>query len=178
MFDNFDNLWHHYNSLNDFFNIVCIRLELNSGVVVLDDLGFAWNLECFDFGLVDNYLSENFFGYLFFDELFGLVDDLLDDFFDNFDLSMMMDFFLHFFDLINNGSDGHISIGLDFDRDFLIMDVMLRSVDFNKVWLFDDFGDMNGEGSFMILVYNFIHVEVDLFGDFDGVLDLDDFFPQ
>lgn len=175
VFDDFNNLWHHYNTFDYFFNILCWRLMLNSCIIVLNYLSLAWNFECFNFSFIDDNLSENFFRNLFFNKDFCFIYDFFDYFLYNLNLSLMMNFFLNFLDLIDKCTDWNISVGLNFNRNLFVVNVMFWSVDLNKVRLFDEFWHMNREGSFMIFVHDFVHIKINLFGNLDCVLDLNNF---
>lgn len=145
MFDNFNNLWQHNNTLNNFFNITCSGLKLNCCIVVLNDLSFTWNFICLDFGLIHNYFSKNLFWNLFLNKMLGFIDNFFNFFLNNLDLSLMMNFFFNFFNLINKGTNRYISIGLNFNRNLFVVNVMFWCIDFNKVRLFNIFRDMNWE---------------------------------
>lgn len=131
MFNNFNNLWHHNDTFNNFFDIISWGLDLNNSVIVLNKLSLAWNFKCLNFCLVDYNLSKDLFWNLFFNKVFGLVDNFFNDFLDNLDFGLMMNFFFNFFYLINECSDRNVSIGLDFNWNFFVVNVMLRSVNFD-----------------------------------------------
>ena len=178
MFDNFNNLWHHNNTFNNFFNIISRGLNLNSSIVVLNKLCLPWNFKCFYFGLIYNNLSENFFRNFFFNKVFGLVDYFFNDFLDNFNLFLMMNFFFNFLNLVNKWSDRNVSVGLNFNRNLFVVNVMLRCVNFDKIRLLYDFGYVNRECSFMIFMDDLIHIEINFLRYLDRVLDLNGFFSQ
>lgn len=178
MLDNLNYLRHHNNTFNNFFNIIGCGLKLNSSIVVLNELGLAWNFKCLNFSLIDNNLSENFFRNLFFNKVFRFVNDFFNDFLDNFNLFLMMNFFFDFLYLINKCSNSNISVGLDFNWNFLVMNIMLWSVNFDKIRLLYDFGYVNRERPFMIFMYNLVHIEIDFFGYLYSVLDLNDLLSQ
>lgn len=129
--DNLNNLWHHNDTFNNFFDIISWGLDLNSSVIVLNKLSLAWNFKCLNFCLVDYNLSKDLFWNLFFNKVFSLVNDFFNDFLDNLDFGLMMNFFFNFFYLINEWSYRNVSIGLDFNGNFFVVNVMLRSVNFD-----------------------------------------------
>lgn len=178
MFDNLNYLWHHNNTFNHFFNIIGCGLKLNSSIVVLNELGLAWNFKRLNFSLIDNNLSENFFRNFFFNKVFGFVNDFFNDFLDDFNLFLVMNFFFDFLYLINKCSNRDVSVCLNFNWNFFVMNVMLWSVNFDKIRLLYDFGYVNRERPFMILMYNLIHIEINFFGYLNSVLDLNDFLSQ
>jgi hypothetical protein len=90
----------------------------------------------------------------------------------------MMNFFLNFFDLIKDASDRDISVGLNFDWNLLVMNVMLRLVDLNNHWLLYDFWHLNRVHPVMVFVDDLVHIQENFLGNFDCVLNLDDLFAQ
>lgn len=91
---------------------------------------------------------------------------------------MMMNFFFDFLNLVNKRSDRNVSVGLNFNWNFFVVNVMLRSVNFDKIWLLYDFGYLNRECSFMIFMDDLIHIEINFLRYLDRVLDLNGFFSQ
>ena len=89
-----------------------------------------------------------------------------------------MYFPIDFFDLINDCSYWNISIGLYLDWYLLVMNVMLWFFHFNDKWLLNNLRHVNWMHTFVVLMYDFVHVKVHLFRNFDDGLYLYDFLLQ
>lgn len=147
-------------------------MNLNCSIIILNDLGFTWNFKCLNFSLVDNNLSENFFRNLFFDKVFSFVDNFFDYLLNDFNLSLVMNFFLYLFYLVNKRTNWNISVGLDFNRNLFVVNVMFWSIYFNKIRLLDNFRYMDREWSFMIFMNYFIHIKINFLWYLNGIFDL------
>jgi len=151
---------------------------LNASIVSLHKFRLTRNFKCLYFSFIDNDFSENFFFYLSFDILLSFFDDFLDFFPYNFNFLLVVNLLLNFLNLIDKASYWHISVGLNFNWDLFIVNVVLWFIDFDDVRLFNDFRNVDWEQLIVVFVNNFVHIEEDLFRDFDDALYLNDLLSQ
>jgi hypothetical protein len=90
----------------------------------------------------------------------------------------MMYLLLDLLNLVKDTSNRDVSVGLDFNWDLLVMNIVLGLVDLEDDWLFDDLGHLDWEHFIMVFVNDLVHVQINLFWHFDDVLNLDHFFSE
>lgn len=178
MFDNFDDLRQHYDSFDYFFNVVWYMLNNFFSIDDLLDFCFSRNLYCLNPGFIDYNFSEDFLFNFLFNISLGLSDYFFQLFTNQLYADCLFNLFIDFFQLVKDTSDRYVSVSLDFNWNLLVMNVVLWLVNFNDVWLLNDFRNVNWMKNIMILVNDFVHIKINLFGNFNCVLDLNDLLTQ
>lgn len=178
MFHNFNDLRQHYDSFDNFFNVVWHILNDLFNIDNLLDFRFSRNLYSLDPCFINYNFSQNFLFNFLFNVSLGLSDNLLEFFTDQLNADCLFKFFINFFQLVKYTSDRHVSVSLNFNWNLLVVNVVLWLVNLNDVWLFNYFRNVDWVKYVMILVDDFVHVKINLFGNFNCVLDLNNFLAQ
>jgi hypothetical protein len=178
MFHNFDNLRQHYDSFDNFFNVVWYMLNNFFNIYNLLDFCLGRNLYGLNPGFIDYNFSQDFLFNFLFNVSLGLSDNFFQLFTNHLYADCLFNFFIDFFQLIKDTSDRHVSVSLDFNWNLFVVNVVLWLVNFNNVGLFNDFRNVDRVKNVMVLVNDFIHVKINLFRNFNCVLDLNDLFAQ